>query len=203
MRTSRSSPKLIVRPRDEEREEDWELLNREIVQCTLCPLHLTRTHAVPYRGSLRPRILFIGEAPGAAEDRCGLPFVGRAGGVLDRAISELGLSEGSYGVTNVIKCRPPANRFDQLAQRTCRPYLGRQLALLQPRGIVTLGAHALRALLPTGPPITRSAGRVVIWNALPVFPMVHPASTFRSRVYAARWHEDLDRLKVLLPTWNA
>jgi DNA polymerase len=122
--------------------------------------------------------------------------------MLDRAISELGIPEASYGVTNVVKCRPPANRFDRLAERTCRPYLDRQLALLRPRGIVTLGAYALRALLPEAPPITRSSGRAVIWNGLPVFPMLHPASTFRSGAYAARWQGDLERLKAVLPAWN-
>jgi uracil-DNA glycosylase family 4 len=200
---SRSTSTASVLSRLEGRGTAWEDLNREIIHCTLCPLHRTRTHAVPYRGSLRPRILFIGEAPGAAEDLRGVPFVGRAGRVLDRAISELGLPEASYGVTNVVKCRPPANRFDRLAERSCRPYLDRQLALLRPKGIVTLGAFALRALLPEAPPITRSAGRAVIWSGRPIFPMLHPASTFRSRAYAARWQEDLERLKALLPAWGA
>jgi DNA polymerase len=163
----------------------------EIRACQRCPLGATRTQAVVYRGSLRPRIVFVGEAPGAEEDRLGQPFVGRSGARLDAAIRELGLEEDSVGILNVLKCRPPANRFDRSAARTCRPFLDRQLALLAPQVVVTLGAHALEALDPEAPRVMRSAGRAREGKVRPIFPMIHPAAAIRSRRWAERWTHDL------------
>ncbi len=169
-------------------------LARTIRACQLCPLGRTRTHAVVYRGSYRPRAVFVGEAPGAEEDRLGLPFVGRSGAILDRAIAGLGASLGEFGVLNVLKCRPPKNRFDPRAARTCRPYLDRQLDLLRPRVLVPLGAKALRALAPELPPILTSAGRPWETPRGPVFPLVHPAATLRSRRLSERWSRDVGLL---------
>ncbi len=150
-----------------------------------------------YRGSYRPRAVFVGEAPGAEEDRLGLPFVGRSGAILDRAIRDLGPDLGEFGVLNVLKCRPPKNRFDVAAARTCRPYLERQLDLLRPAVLVPLGAKALRALAPDLPPVLTAAGRPWATSRGPVFPLVHPAATLRSRRLAERWKKDVG----LLGTW--
>ncbi len=148
-----------------------------------------------YRGSLEPRVVFVGEAPGAEEDRAGVPFVGRAGRLLDAAIAQLGDGLGSFGVLNVLKCRPPGNRFDVRAARVCRPYLARQLALLGPRLLVPLGARALRELDPAAPPLLKAAG---IPRRDPegrwVFPLVHPAASFRSRRLKERWEHDVAAL---------
>jgi uracil-DNA glycosylase family 4 len=157
-------------------------------------LGAARTQAVVYRGSVHPSIVFVGEAPGAEEDRQGVPFVGRSGMLLDRAIGALGERVGPYGVLNVLKCRPPGNRFDRSAAATCRPFLDRQLALLRPQLIVTLGAQALRTLAPDAPPILKCAGAPVATEQGVVFPLVHPAASLRSRRLASRWSDDVTRL---------
>ncbi|HYA54599.1 MAG TPA: uracil-DNA glycosylase, partial [Thermoplasmata archaeon] len=128
------------------------------------------------------------------------PFVGRSGRVLDGAVAELGLSEEEFGVLNVLKCRPPENRFDRAAARTCRPYLDRQLALLRPEVVVTLGARALTALEPTAPAMLAVAGRPWAGGGIPHFPLIHPAAALRSRRMSERWHDDLRALGRWLAT---
>lgn len=194
-------PRKTARPRPRKarrlssrRQAEWKRLSHEIRTCQLCPLGRTRTQAVVYRGSLTPRVVFVGEAPGVVEDRTGIPFVGRSGRRLDAAIERLGLEPTAFGVLNVLKCHPPGNRFDRLAARTCRPYLDRQLALLRPELVVTLGASALRTVDPGAPPLLAVAGRPrppALWR---VFPLLHPAATLRSRRWAKRWEDDLAAL---------
>ncbi len=179
------------------RRRAWETLCEEVRACRRCPLGSSRTNAVVFRGSLSPRVVFVGEAPGAEEDRTGEPFVGRAGRRLDEAIRWLGLADGAFGVLNVLKCRPPGNRFDPAAARTCRPFLDRQLALLRPRAIVTLGASALRALDPGAPAMLRAAGRPRPGPGVPLFPLVHPAAV-RSHALLRRWNDDLGALRAWL-----
>ncbi len=147
-----------------------------------------------YRGSLAPKIVFVGEAPGAAEDRTGLPFVGRSGRRLDAAVAGLGLGPGDWGVLNLLKCRPPHNRFDPAAARTCRPYLDRQLALLRPALLVPLGARALHALDPEAPGILVAAGTLRAHRVPPIFPLLHPAAALRSRRWSERWDRDVAML---------
>jgi len=187
------------RPRPNRRSE-WTRLVSEIESCRRCPLGSLRTHAVVYRGSLSPRIVFIGEAPGAAEDREGLPFVGRSGRRLDEAIARLALPTRDVGVLNVLKCRPPGNRFDPAAARTCRPFLDRQLDLLRPRVLVTLGASALRAIDPEAPAMLASAGAPRSAGRRSLFPLIHPAAALRSRRLAERWTRDVDALGRWLAT---
>jgi uracil-DNA glycosylase len=172
----------------------WERLSGEIRECRLCPLHATRTQAVVYRGSPAPRVLFVGEAPGVAEDRAGVPFVGRSGQRLDAAVAHIGLTMEEFGVLNLLKCHPPHNRYDRAAARTCRPYLDRQIAFLSPRVLVTLGSHAFRAFAPEGLPILAAAGRPHFGASRPLFPLIHPAAALRSRRLAARWTQDVDAL---------
>ena len=178
-----------TRPRTE-----WERLSAEIRSCRKCPLGSVRTHAVVYRGGHHPRVVFVGEAPGAEEDRTGVPFVGRSGHELDRAVASLGLSAEEFGVLNVLKCRPPKNRFDRAAARTCRPYLERQLALLRPEVIVTLGGRALAAIDPSAPAVLTAAGRAREGTEPAHFPLLHPAAALRSRRWHARWEKDLKAL---------
>jgi uracil-DNA glycosylase len=180
--------------RDRTSTVEWVTLVREIENCRRCALHRTRQHVVIYRGGGTPRVLFIGEAPGAAEDRTGLPFQGRAGQRLDRAIDRLGLEAGSFGIVNLIKCRPPANRYDRGAALACRPYLERQLAALAPERLVTLGSHALHALDPGAPPMMVAAGTPRSSRYGPLFPMIHPAAALRSRRRLARWETDVGAL---------
>ncbi|HKN07254.1 MAG TPA: uracil-DNA glycosylase [Thermoplasmata archaeon] len=186
-RPARRTPRARVRA-------EWNRLSRTIRACQLCPLGAVRTQAVVYRGGPAPRVVFIGEAPGAEEDRTGLPFVGRSGRELDRAVGAIGLPSEEYGVLNVLKCRPPANRFDPSAARTCRPYLDRQLELLRPDVIVTLGARALRTIDPTAPPMLEAAGRPRTHGGISHFPLIHPAAALRSRRLRERWEHDVQSL---------
>ncbi|MCI4368630.1 MAG: uracil-DNA glycosylase [Thermoplasmata archaeon] len=175
-------------------ESQLEELAREVARCRRCPLHKTRKHVVVYRGSPSPRVLFVGEAPGEEEDLLGRPFVGRSGKILDQAIAQTGLTEGEYGVLNVVKCRPPGNRFLREAATKCRPYLERQLSLLNPQVVVPLGAHALYAFLPTGGKITELAGRSFDSDGRAVFPMLHPAAMLHSPGLRERWERDVRTL---------
>jgi uracil-DNA glycosylase len=176
----------------------WLALVEEIASCQRCPLHASREHVVVYRGSSAPRVLFVGEAPGAAEDRTGRPFQGRSGARLDAALLQMGLPSEAWGVLNLIKCRPPRNRFDPAAAGTCRPYLDRQVAWLLPRAFVPLGARALHALDPAAPPVLQVAGRPRDTAVGPMFPMIHPAAALRSRLLAARWEHDVQALGLWL-----
>ena len=169
---------------------EWTRLNREIDRCRRCPLGALRQHPAIHRGSLRPRVLFVGEAPGASEDRLGVPFVGVAGKRLDRLVQRIGLLESEFAVINVIKCRPPGNRFNPQAAAACRPFLARQIEFLQPTTIVTLGASALSAFRPDLLPITPAAGHLYRWHGLRFFPMIHPAAAARSRRFLRRWEHD-------------
>jgi uracil-DNA glycosylase len=181
-------------------DETWESLTAEIRACTLCRLSKTRTQAVVYRGGLAPRVVFVGEAPGAAEDLSGVPFVGRSGQRLDAAIATAGLARDEVGILNVVKCRPPGNRFDVVAERTCRPYLDRQLAWLRPLALIPVGARALRAVAPDAPPILQSAGAPLSPRSPAIFPLIHPAAAMRSRRLAERWVRDVDTFRAWIPT---
>lgn len=187
-RTARTAPSTGSFP------AAWSAWSQEVAGCRRCPLGESRTQVVLYRGAPHPRVAFVGEAPGRDEDRTGLPFVGRAGKRLDAGIAQVGLGPSEFGVLNVVKCRPPNNRLPRLAVVACRPFLDRQLAMLRPQVVVTLGAHALASLDPKAPAITAAAGQPRPGASWTLFPLVHPAATFRSRRYAARWDADLRRL---------
>lgn len=169
--------------------------------CTRCSLAEGRRNVVVYRGSPSPWVVFLGEAPGAKEDELGRPFVGRAGRLLDAAIETLAIPEDSYGITNVIMCRPPGNVFDPEAARACRPWLDLKLELLSPKIVVTLGSSALHALDPAAGPLARLSGETREWSGGTLFPLLHPAATFHRRAYREQWDRDVARLKDLLPQW--
>ena len=174
---------------------EWDALVRAVDACRACPLGATRAHPVVYRGGAAPRVVFVGEAPGAAEDAAGRPFVGRAGRTLDALLGDLGLDEDAVGILNVVKCHPPGNRLPPASVRACRPFLDRQLALLRPRLVVTLGRHALEALDPGSPPVLASAGTLRRRGPPGLFALLHPAATFRSRRFRDRWIADAAALR--------
>ncbi|MBT8506914.1 uracil-DNA glycosylase [Methanomicrobiaceae archaeon CYW5] len=154
--------------------------------CTRCPLAETRTTAVPGEGPIPARILFIGEAPGRNEDAQGRPFVGRAGKILDDLLAGIGVARGEVFITNIVKCRPPGNRDPTPAEiEACRPYLERQIALIRPEVIVTLGRFAMHWVLESHGvkpgPISEMHGKVVTiqWSGgeRTVVPVYHPAAT--------------------------
>ena len=149
--------------------------------CTLCPLHATRTHTVPGEGNPKPRLLFVGEAPGANEDRLGRPFVGAAGQLLDKMIRAMGLARGEVFIANTLKCRPPENRTPLPGEvASCAPYLRAQIRLLAPEIICSLGNPATQALLGVTETISRLRGRFSSYRGIPVMPTYHPSYLLRS-----------------------
>ena len=159
------------------------VIAREVAGCTQCALHESRTQTVPGQGEARPEIVFVGEGPGADEDRQGLAFVGRAGQLLTRMIEAMGLTRDEVFICNVVKCRPPGNRKPELAEMAaCLPYLKRQLETLSPKVIIALGGTALQGLvdLPKGMGITRARGQWMQFNGIPLMPTFHPAYLLRN-----------------------
>lgn len=157
-------------------------LARQVASCTRCGLHATRIQTVFSRGNADAALCFVGEAPGADEDEQGLPFVGRAGKLLDRMIGAMGLSpERDVYVCNIIKCRPPDNRRPEPHESaTCISYLHEQLALVHPRVIVALGNTAVAALLDTKLGITKVRGNWKLYRGQTlVMPTYHPSYLLR------------------------
>jgi DNA polymerase len=157
-------------------------LAAEVAACRLCRLSETRTQTVFARGDPGAALLFIGEGPGAEEDRQGLPFVGRSGQLLDRLIGEeLGLDPSQVQVTNVVRCRPPGNRDPQDDEITaCRPYLERQLELVRPAVVVTLGNFAARFMLGRTEGVSRLRGRTYDCRGAALVPTFHPSYVLRN-----------------------
>jgi uracil-DNA glycosylase family 4 len=158
------------------------LLAAEVASCTRCALAPTRTQTVFARGNPDAALVFVGEGPGADEDAQGLPFVGRAGQLLDRMIAAMGLSpERDVYVCNIVKCRPPGNRKPEPEEMAaCMPYLQEQLALVRPRVIVALGNTAVAALLDTKLGITKIRGQWKLYRGQTlVMPTYHPSYLLR------------------------
>jgi DNA polymerase len=168
----------------------------EVKKCRKCEIGSTRLNAVPGDGNPQARLVFVGEAPGADEDAQGLPFVGRAGQLLEKMIVAMGLNRQDVFICNTLKCRPPENRDpkpDELSN--CMPYLKRQLEIIQPEFIVALGAHAAHILLETDKPIGQLRGQFHTYmfsdqaNPAQLMPTYHPA-------YLLRNYSDENRKKV-------
>ena len=165
---------------------------REVADCTLCSLHEARTQTVPGQGAAHPDILFVGEAPGHEEDQQGLAFVGQAGQLLTKMIAAMGYSRDEVFIGNVLKCRPPNNR-DPLPEEmeTCMPYLKRQIALLEPKVIIALGATSAKALLRLDIGITKLRGTWHTFEGIPLMPTYHPAHLLRNPGAKRHVWEDL------------
>ncbi|MGZ8665601.1 MAG: uracil-DNA glycosylase [Solirubrobacterales bacterium] len=186
----------------ERREKLVEVFN-EASGCLRCPLSETRTNVVFGAGNADADLMFIGEAPGAEEDRRGLPFVGRAGGLLNEMLAGIGMSRDDVFIANVLKCRPPGNRDPQpLEIETCRPYLFEQVRLIEPRIVATLGNFATKLLSgnPTGitkvrgtPQLHELGGRTVF-----LLPLFHPAAALRTPAVAETLRSDFEAIPDLL-----
>lgn len=153
------------------------------------------------QGDPAAELLFVGEAPGAEEDRQGLPFVGRSGQLLDRFLAEeVGMTREQCYIANVVKCRPPGNRNPTPAEiAACRPYLSRQIELIAPKVVVTLGNFAARLLLDTPLGITKLRGQTYPFGDAVLVPTVHPAYVLRGGgAAAAQLRADLVRAKLEL-----
>jgi uracil-DNA glycosylase len=157
-------------------------LEREALACTRCPLSKTRTQVVFGVGDPAADLMFVGEGPGAEEDKQGEPFVGRAGRLLTRLIEDIGLSRDLVYIANVVKCRPPGNRDPQpLEIESCRPYLEAQLGFIDPGVVVTLGNFATKLLLDTKEGITKLRGHEFSFGArATLIPTLHPSAVLRN-----------------------
>lgn len=186
-----------------ERREQLVALYREVQDCTRCPLHETRTKAVFGAGNADAGLMFVGEAPGAEEDRQGLPFVGRAGQLLNQLLEEIGLSREDVFIANVLKSRPPGNRDPQPGEiAACEPYLFEQVRLIEPKVVCTLGNFATKLLTGSQTGITRVRGvpQVHELGGRTVFllPLLHPAAALRTPSMKETLRADFATIPALL-----
>lgn len=159
--------------------DSLEEVARAVRACTNCPLYRGRTNAVPGEGNPQADLMFIGEGPGFHEDRQGRPFVGPAGQLLEGLLASIGTNRDEVFIANMVKCRPPDNRDPQPAEiAACSGYLERQIELVDPRIIVTLGRFSLGRFFP-GESITRARGRLRQKDGRMIFPVLHPAAALR------------------------
>ncbi len=173
-------------------------IDREVSNCTDCPLHQNRSRAVPGEGPENAEIMLIGEAPGFNEDKQGRPFVGAAGQFLEKLLASANLSRDDVFITNTVKCRPLNNRDPlPVEMATCRKYLDRQIAAIAPKVIVTLGRHSLTSFLPKET-ITKARGRPRIVNGTTLFPMYHPAAALHQQRLREVIEADIKKLPTLL-----
>lgn len=179
------------------------------LETSTCPLRKTATQAVPGEGSAEADILFIGEAPGRNEDVTGRPFVGAAGKVLDGLLAKIKLKRADVFITSIEKFRPPKNRDPKPKEiMACFPYLEKQIAIIQPKYIVTLGRHALRRMLEweaghevPAPSIEQLHGKVIkSKHGHAIFPVHHPAAMLYNRKLTKVIEKDFRRLQQLLVT---
>ena len=160
---------------------DWNALEAAVRGCRLCGLCETRTQTVFGTGDRKARLMVIGEAPGAEEDRQGEPFVGRAGQLLNSMLAAAGFERSEVYIANVLKCRPPNNRDPgALEAAQCLPYLRRQIELVGPAAILCVGRIAAQRLLGREEPLARMRGRVHEFGGVPVVVTYHPAYLLRS-----------------------
>lgn len=178
---------------------NWDTLAQTVSGCTRCDLHQTRSRTVFGAGSRNTPWLFVGEAPGAEEDRQGEPFVGPAGQLLNAMLFALGLKRDEVYIANVLKCRPPNNR-DPLPQEVacCEPFLLRQIELLQPRVIVALGRHAAHSLLKSDLPLGRLRANLHAYHGIPLVATYHPAYLLRTPGDKRKTWEDLCRARAIV-----
>ena len=174
-------------------------LAAEASVCELCPLYATRTNVVFGSGNPNADLMFVGEAPGRDEDLKGLPFVGRAGQLLTKIIEAMGLRREDVYIANLLKCRPPENRNPlPLEAERCRPYLERQIALIQPKAVVALGSYAAAALLNSRERISKLRGNFHALGGVQVMPTYHPAYLLRNPGGKRYVWEDMQKVMGLL-----
>ncbi|MCB0077332.1 MAG: uracil-DNA glycosylase [Anaerolineales bacterium] len=175
-------------------EDSLAAIAAEVRHCQRCPLAQGRRNAVPGVGPAQSAIMFIGEGPGGMEDQSGLPFVGPAGQYLDELLASIGLIREDVFITNVVKCRPPNNRDPEPDEiDSCKPYLVRQLRLVDPEIIVTLGRFAMERWLPDQR-ITKVHGQAFRFGRRLIVPMLHPAAALRRAEWRPWMIEDFQKL---------
>ena len=175
-----------------------EELAEQVRGCTDCPLNTSRTHAVPGEGPSSADIMFIGEGPGYQEDRQGRPFVGPAGKLLDDLLSTIDLNREDVFIANMVKCRPPSNRDPSPTEiAACSKYLDRQIELVSPKLVVTLGRFSLGKFFPKES-ISRARGKVRKTAGLNVYPIMHPAAALHRPELKTLIEDDFKALPALV-----
>ncbi len=189
------------------KEELMKRLEERIRNCRKCPLWELRTNPVPGAGSYDAEVMFVGEAPGYWEDQKGLPFVGRAGKVLDELLAGIGLRREEVYITNIVKCRPPNNRDPTEEEiRACSPYLDMQIDIIRPRLIVPLGRHSMRYILGKFgfrvEPISRVHGKTfearTLFGKVTIIPTYHPAAALYKPPVMEELKKDFARIGALM-----
>jgi DNA polymerase len=173
-------------------------LYEQIRNCTRCPLAQGRTRAVPGEGPENAAIMFIGEAPGFHEDKSGRPFVGAAGRFLEELLADIDMKRGEVYIANVIKCRPPGNRSPTQAEiEACQSYLDRQIELIQPQMVITLGRFSMARYFP-GAKISSIHGKPRKIEGVLYYPMYHPAAALHQPSLRSAVVEDMKKIPQLL-----
>jgi uracil-DNA glycosylase family 4 len=191
-------------PTAEERREELKLVYEQARACPKCPqLVSTRTHVVFGAGNADADLMFVGEAPGANEDRQGRPFVGQAGKLLEQLLEEIGLQRADVFITNTLLCRPPGNRDPHPVEiDNCQQYLMRELELIEPKVVCTLGNFATKLLRGDNAAITRLHGqdevRVIGRRAVRLYPLFHPAAALYTPRMLEVLRSDFQRIPELL-----
>jgi len=186
----------------ETHEKASELLKirNEVAACVKCKLCKTRNLTVPGEGNPDAKILFLGEAPGANEDKKGIPFCGAAGNFLNEMLESIGLKREDVFITNTVKCRPPENRDpEDIEKSTCRPYLNRQFEIISPKLIVLMGRHATATFLPGVGTITQLHGRTLKRPDGRVYlPLYHPAAALHNGSLRATLVADFQKIPIII-----
>lgn len=177
----------------------WEELEKKCRECTLCPLHKTRTNCVFGTGSRTARLMFVGEAPGKNEDETGIPFVGAAGKLLDKYLCAVGIDREEVYIANILKCRPPQNRDPEPGEQDkCFDYLREQVRLIRPEIIVCLGRIAAMRLIKPDYRITAEHGQLVKKGNFTLTAVYHPAALLRDPRKKEDMYRDLLKIKEFL-----
>ena len=190
-----AAPDGGLAPSSEALEDIW----ADIGECTRCPLCTGRTNVVNTHGNRKARLMFVGEAPGADEDAQARPFVGRAGQLLTKIIEAMGLTREEVLIGNVNRCRPPGNRQPTMEEAAvCKPFLLREISVVQPEVIVVMGNTAMKNLLDTREGITRLRGQFQTYRGIKVMPTFHPAYLLRDPSKKRETWEDMKKVREYL-----
>jgi DNA polymerase len=198
-------PLIDVSPKLSETADTIESIRAEIGNCTRCPLHaMGRKQIVHSTGNFNAELMFVGEAPGADEDDQGFPFVGRAGQLLTKIIESIGMKREDVFIGNINRCRPPGNRQPEPNETAeCRPFILREIAVVQPKVIVVLGATAAQNLLEVKTPISKLRGHFHEYFGVKVMPTFHPAYLLRDPNKKREVWEDMKKVRDLLNSYQA
>ncbi len=187
-------------PQTEDRRARLGALEVQVRQCSACVLAQSRSRTVFGEGVIDPKVLVVGEGPGAEEDRQGLPFVGASGNLLDKMLAAIGLSrKANCYIGNIVKCRPPNNREPTQTERdACIGYLRAQIEILRPNFILCVGRTAAHSLLDLNEPISRLRGRTFMFQGIPVRVTFHPSALLRDESLKRPAWEDLKQFRALM-----